>query len=72
MLTAEPKNPGSNPGEGMDVSKCIVLMWYGGIVHIRRAESLAPFFIGRGKCVGRISDRPQDFLPKKMGWNKVK
>ncbi|GFY28383.1 uncharacterized protein TNCV_1970381 [Trichonephila clavipes] len=30
---------GSNPGEGMDVCKCIVPWWQGGTINSRRAAS---------------------------------
>ncbi|GFT17503.1 hypothetical protein TNCV_4807461 [Trichonephila clavipes] len=35
-----PYNLGSNPGEGMDVCKCIVPVWHGGTQNIHRDESL--------------------------------
>ncbi|GFU16470.1 hypothetical protein TNCV_836451 [Trichonephila clavipes] len=39
QLTAVPEGLGSNPGEDMDVCKCIVPLRHGGILNSRRAAS---------------------------------
>ncbi|GFU44524.1 uncharacterized protein TNCV_1506411 [Trichonephila clavipes] len=39
MLIAVPLGPNSNPGENMDVCKCIVPLWHGGTLNSRQAAS---------------------------------
>ncbi|GFV97846.1 uncharacterized protein TNCV_2021611 [Trichonephila clavipes] len=60
-LTAVPLGLGSNPGEDMDVCKCIVPSRHGGTLNSRRAVSpLVRLVEGEGSSVTRMVLKPTD------------
>ncbi|GFV02445.1 hypothetical protein TNCV_1023731 [Trichonephila clavipes] len=61
MLTAEPLGLGSNPGQDMDICKCIVPSRHGGTLNSCRAASRFLGVGGRGREVAS-PDHPQDNL----------
>ncbi|GFV97031.1 hypothetical protein TNCV_3526171 [Trichonephila clavipes] len=58
-----PLGLGSNPGEGMDVCKCIVPSRHGGCKSSREVG-------GRGREVG--GPCPPGCSPSRLGWNQAK
>ncbi|GFW15269.1 hypothetical protein TNCV_174141 [Trichonephila clavipes] len=64
-LTAMPQGLSSNPGEDMDVCKCIGPLRHGGILNSRRAVSPFVWLVG-GLCP------PSGFSSSKLGWNRAK
>ncbi|GFW34758.1 uncharacterized protein TNCV_953861 [Trichonephila clavipes] len=67
-LTAVPLGLGSNPGEDMDVSKCIVSSWHGVTLNSRRATNPFVRFV-EGEERWKAPDHPQDVLPQ--SWDKT-
>ncbi|GFW33298.1 hypothetical protein TNCV_2859751 [Trichonephila clavipes] len=61
MLTAVPWSLGSNPGEDMDICKCIVPLWHGVTPNSRQATS--PFGMLREERL-EASDPPSVFSLK--------
>ncbi|GFX06913.1 uncharacterized protein TNCV_1202281 [Trichonephila clavipes] len=59
---------GSNPGEDMDVCKCIVPSQYGGTLNSRRATS-PPVRLVEGEERWEASDHPQGILPQ--NWDET-
>ncbi|GFU68395.1 uncharacterized protein TNCV_3077831 [Trichonephila clavipes] len=57
---------GSNLGEGMDISKCIVPSRHGGTLNSRRAARSLVSLVEREER-WEASDHPQDFLPYNWG-----
>ncbi|GFU67775.1 uncharacterized protein TNCV_3134401 [Trichonephila clavipes] len=70
MLTSVPLFLGSNPGEDMDVCKCIVPSWHGGTLNSRRAASPLVRLVERE---GRweIPDFTQGVLPQNLGETEI-
>ncbi|GFT47072.1 uncharacterized protein TNCV_3747301 [Trichonephila clavipes] len=74
ILTSEVKRrnrsgPGLNPGENIDVCKCIVPAQHGGTLNIRRpASSLVRLVEGEERW--EASDHPQSVLPLNWGGTK--
>ncbi|GFV61071.1 uncharacterized protein TNCV_1972461 [Trichonephila clavipes] len=69
MLTAVPKGLGLNPGEDMDVCKCIVPLRQGGTLNSRRAASLVWLVEGQDRWE---APDPLGFSPSKLEWNRAK
>ncbi|GFV46531.1 uncharacterized protein TNCV_3234181 [Trichonephila clavipes] len=65
-LTAMPWGLGSNPGEDMDVCKCIVPLWHGGTLNSRRAASPLVWLV-EGEERWEAPDHPHGFLPLNWG-----
>ncbi|GFU42799.1 uncharacterized protein TNCV_3139841 [Trichonephila clavipes] len=65
-LTAVPKGLGSNPGEGMDVCKCIVPLRQGDTLNSRRAARPHVRLV-EGEERWETSGHPQGFLPLNWG-----
>ncbi|GFX62678.1 vacuolar protein sorting-associated protein 13C [Trichonephila clavipes] len=65
-LTGVPYGLGSNPGEGMDVCKCIMPSRHGSILNSRGAASLFVWLV-EGVEMWETLDPSQDILPTKLG-----
>ncbi|GFX39048.1 cullin-4A [Trichonephila clavipes] len=65
-LTAVPLGLGSNPGEGMDVCKCIVPSWHGSTLNSRRAASP---LVRLMEEMWEAPDYPQGVLP--LYWSET-
>ncbi|GFU76022.1 uncharacterized protein TNCV_1540001 [Trichonephila clavipes] len=59
---------GSNPGEDMDVCKCIVPSQHGGTLNSRRAASPLVRLVEGGER-WEAPDPPPGCSPSKLGWN---
>ncbi|GFU65459.1 uncharacterized protein TNCV_633821 [Trichonephila clavipes] len=70
-LTAVPLGLGSNPGEDMDVCKCIVPSRHGGNLNSRQATSLLVRLV-EGKERWEAPDLPQGVLPLNWGETELK
>ncbi|GFS94844.1 uncharacterized protein TNCV_4457111 [Trichonephila clavipes] len=57
---------GLNPGEGMDVCKCIVSSWRGGTLNSRRVASPLVRLVEEEE-MWETSDHPQGVLPQNWG-----
>ncbi|GFW99671.1 cullin-4A [Trichonephila clavipes] len=68
-LTTVPLGLGSNPGEDMDVCKCIVPSRHGGTLNSRRAASLLVRLV-EGEESWEAPDHPQGVLP--LNWGGIK
>ncbi|GFW73104.1 uncharacterized protein TNCV_832231 [Trichonephila clavipes] len=66
MLTAVPLDLGSNPGEDMDVCKCIVPSRHGGTLNSRRAASPLVRWV-EGEERWEAPDHPHGVLPQNWG-----
>ncbi|GFX81256.1 uncharacterized protein TNCV_1828931 [Trichonephila clavipes] len=60
---------GSNPGEDMDVCKCIVPLRYGATLNSRRVASPLVWLV-EGEERWEVSDHPQSILPLNWGGTK--
>ncbi|GFV77567.1 uncharacterized protein TNCV_1070961 [Trichonephila clavipes] len=69
-MTAVPLGLGSNPGEDMDVCKCIVPLLRGGTLNSRRAASPLVRLM-EGKKRWEAPD-PPGCSPSKLGGNRAK
>ncbi|GFW33632.1 cullin-4A [Trichonephila clavipes] len=67
-LTAVSLGLGSNPGEHMDVCKCIVPSRHGGTLNSSRAESSLVRLM-EGEERWKATDHPQGILP--LNWSKT-
>ncbi|GFV09773.1 cullin-4A [Trichonephila clavipes] len=70
MLTAVPLGLGSNPGEDIDVCKCIVPSWYGGTLNSHRAASPLVRLV-EGEERWEVPDHPQGVPPQNWGEPKL-
>ncbi|GFW46333.1 hypothetical protein TNCV_1388351 [Trichonephila clavipes] len=70
MLSAVPKGLGSNPIEGVDVCKSIVLLWHGDSLNSLRAAS-ALMKLVEGQERWEAPDYLQGVLLK-IEWNRAK
>ncbi|GFW28288.1 hypothetical protein TNCV_4639551 [Trichonephila clavipes] len=62
---------GSNPGGGMHVCKCIVLLRHRGTLNSHQAASLL-VRLEEGEERWEVSNSPPGFSPSKLGWNRAK
>ncbi|GFT57939.1 uncharacterized protein TNCV_2768471 [Trichonephila clavipes] len=66
-----PKGLGSNPGEDMDVCKCLVPLRHGGTLNSRRTASPLVWLV-EGEERWKAPDHPQGFLLLSWGGTQQK